>query len=81
MAGFASFAVFGLFTSLAPAFVGGTLHRPSHALAGLVVFAVFGAAAAAQPSAGLVSTRARAGIGLLAQAAGVVVLAIGMHPC
>jgi DNA-binding MarR family transcriptional regulator len=37
-----------LFTSLAPAFVGGTLHHSSPALAGLIVFAVFGAAAAAQ---------------------------------
>jgi MFS family permease len=79
LAGFASFAVFALFTSLAPAFVGGALHHPSHALAGLVVFAVFGAAAAAQPLTGMVSARARTSIGLLAQAAGVAVLAIGMH--
>jgi hypothetical protein len=47
-AGFASFAVFALFTSLAPEFVGGTLHHASRALAGVIVFAVFGAAAAAQ---------------------------------
>jgi MFS family permease len=79
VAGFASFAVFALFTSLAPEFVSGTLHHPSHALAGLVVFAVFGAAAAAQPLTGVVSARARTSIGLLAQAAGVAVLAIGMH--
>jgi MFS family permease len=79
VAGFASFAVFGMFTSLSPAFVSGTLHHPSHALAGLVVFAVFGAAAAAQPLTGMVTARARTRIGLLAQAAGVGVLAIGMH--
>jgi MFS family permease len=79
LAGFASFAVFALFTSLAPAFVSGTLHRPSHALAGLVVFAVFGGGAVAQPLTSMVSAPTRWSMGLLAQAAGVVVLAIGMH--
>jgi hypothetical protein len=78
-AGFASFAVFGLFTSLAPAFVSGALHHPSHALAGLVVFAVFAAAAVAQPLTSVVTARARSSIGLLAQAAGVVVLVTAMH--
>ena len=44
----AEFALFGLFTSLAPGFIGGTLHDTSHALAGAATFAVFGAAALAQ---------------------------------
>ncbi len=35
---FASFAVFGLFTSVAAGFVAGPLHHPSRALAGLIVF-------------------------------------------
>jgi hypothetical protein len=39
-AGFAAFAVFALFTSLAPGFVGGTLHHSSRALAGVVVLAI-----------------------------------------
>ncbi|MEU6090938.1 MFS transporter [Streptomyces sp. NPDC047085] len=78
-AGFASFAVFGLFTSLAPAFVGGTLHHPSRALAGLTVFAVFGASAAAQTLTSRLDAGIRRSIGLYAQAAGVVALAIGMH--
>jgi MFS family permease len=78
-AGFASFAVFGLFTSLVPGFVGGTLHHPSRALAGLIVFAVFGAAAAAQTLSSRLGARARRNIGLLAQAAGVVALTVGMH--
>ncbi len=42
------FAVFGLFTSLAPSFLAGTLHEGSHALAGITAFAVFGAAALSQ---------------------------------
>ena len=43
-----AFALFGLVTSLAPSFLEGTLHTPSHALAGAVSFAVFAAAAAVQ---------------------------------
>ncbi|MGW1212867.1 MFS transporter [Streptomyces sp. NPDC002499] len=78
-AGFTSMAVFGLFTSVAPGFVAGTLHHPSHALAGLVVFAVFGAAAAAQTGTGRLGDRTRWYVGLLAQAAGMAVLAIGVH--
>ncbi|MEV0537408.1 MFS transporter [Kitasatospora sp. NPDC050463] len=78
-AGFASFAVFGLFTSLAPGFVGHTLHHPSRALAGLTVFTVFGAAAAAQSLTGRLDARVRRNIGLFAQATGVTALAVGIR--
>ncbi|MGW1797186.1 MFS transporter [Streptomyces sp. NPDC001984] len=78
-AGFASLAVFGLFTSLVPGFVGGTLHHPSRALSGLIVFSVFAAAAVAQTLSGRLGDRARRTTGLLAQAAGVIVLAVGVH--
>ncbi len=47
-----TFAIFGLITSLAPSFLAGTLHEPSHALAGAVSFAMFAAAAVAQTLAG-----------------------------
>jgi MFS family permease len=43
-----AFAVFGLLTSLAPSFLAGTLHEPSHVLAGAISFAVFAVAALAQ---------------------------------
>jgi MFS family permease len=43
-----TFAVFGLLTSLAPSFLAGTLHQPSHALAGAVAFAGFATAVLAQ---------------------------------
>ncbi|ALO99261.1 MFS transporter [Streptomyces hygroscopicus subsp. limoneus] len=78
-AGFASFAVFGLFTSVAPGFVAGALHHPSRALAGLIVFAVFGAAAAAQSLTTRLTTAAKRRLGLFAQAAGVTTLVIGMQ--
>ncbi|WP_033325173.1 MFS transporter [Streptomyces yerevanensis] len=78
-AGFASFAVFGLFTSLAPGFVGQTLHHPSRALSGLTVFAVFGAAAAAQTLTSRLDAKVRRNLGLFSQAAGMAALAVGMQ--
>lgn len=48
LAGMASFAVFGVFNSLAPSFLAGTLHETSHAVAGAVAFAAFAGGAVAQ---------------------------------
>ncbi|MFI6236945.1 MFS transporter [Micromonospora sp. NPDC050784] len=76
-AGFASFAVFGLFTSVAPGFVAGALHLPSRALAGMIVFAVFGGAAVAQTLTSRLPAPAKVRLGLLAQAVGVPVLLAG----
>lgn len=78
-AGFTSMAVFGLFTSVVPGFVGGTLHHPSRALTGLIVFSVFAAAAAAQTGTGRLGARTRWYAGLIAQAVGMAVLAFGVH--
>jgi MFS family permease len=47
-AGFAGFAACGLFASLAPSFLAGTLGDTSHLLAGIPAFAAFTAAVAAQ---------------------------------
>jgi MFS family permease len=47
-AGMAAFAVYGVFNSLAPSFLAGTLHDQSHAVAGAVAFAAFSAGALAQ---------------------------------
>jgi MFS family permease len=41
VAGFAAFALLGLFSSLAPGFIGGVLHQGSHAVQGAVVFGMF----------------------------------------
>jgi MFS family permease len=48
LAGMAAFAVFGVFNSLVPSFLAGTLHQGSHAVAGAVPFAAFAAGAVAQ---------------------------------
>jgi MFS family permease len=45
---FSAFSIFGLFMSLAPSFLAGTLHESSRVVSGLVPFAVFGSAALAQ---------------------------------
>ncbi|HEX3804278.1 MAG TPA: MFS transporter [Solirubrobacteraceae bacterium] len=47
-AGLAAFAVFGVFNSLVPSFLAGTLHNSSHIVAGAAAFAPFAAAAVAQ---------------------------------
>jgi MFS family permease len=47
-AGMAAFAVFGVFNSLVPSFLAGSLHERSHAIAGAVPFAAFAGGALAQ---------------------------------
>jgi MFS family permease len=47
-AGVAGFALFGVFNSLAPSFLAGTMHVTSHAVAGAVAFAAFASGAVAQ---------------------------------
>jgi MFS family permease len=76
---FVGFAVFGLFTSLAPGFVGATLHHPSRLLAGVVPFVAFGAAALAQTATDRLANRTRMLAGIIAQAVGLVVLAVAME--
>ncbi|MDQ1360882.1 MAG: hypothetical protein QOJ44_1259 [Acidimicrobiaceae bacterium] len=47
-AAIAAFAVYGVFNSLVPSFLAGTLHVNSHATAGVVAFSAFAAGALAQ---------------------------------
>ena len=72
----AEFALFGLFTSLAPGFIGGTLHDTSHALAGTATFAVFGAAALAQIVASRAPLRRQLAFGLLALVLGLALITV-----
>jgi MFS family permease len=48
VAGFAAFALLGLFSSLVPGFIGGVLHQGSHAVQGAVVFGMFAVGAITQ---------------------------------
>jgi MFS family permease len=70
-AGFAGFAVLGLFAAVAPSFLLDLLHEPDHALSGAVVFTVFAASTLGQV------TLARR-FGHRALAAGCAALIVGM---
>jgi MFS family permease len=79
--GVVAFAVFGLFTSLAPSFVAGTLGYRSHALAGAVAFLVFAAGAVAQSWGGprggpRLDARRLAGVGVVLLPAGLALLSL-----
>src|SRR5487761_15878 len=56
-AAMAAFAVYGVFNSLAPTFLAGTLPQSSHAVAGAVAFAAFAAGAVAQIAQARVPSR------------------------
>jgi hypothetical protein len=78
IAGFAGFAVLGLFTAVAPAFLGQELGVSSRAIIGLVVFGVFAASSAGQVSLQLVPERGAIPAGAGALIAGMGFLAIGL---
>jgi MFS family permease len=72
------FSVFGLFPSLAPSFLAGTLHERSHALAGVTAFAVFGAAAVSQILLARVSLRRLLGLGIALLVAGLAAVTVAV---
>jgi MFS family permease len=69
-----AFAGFGLFTSLAPSFLAGTLHHGSRALAGAAACAVFAASVAAQLATGARSPRQVLAGGLVAELIGLALV-------
>jgi hypothetical protein len=73
--GFAAFAAFGLFTSLAPSFLADSLGYASHALAGVPAFAAFAAAATAQLAARRPTAPGVAATGIAALSAGIALVA------
>jgi MFS family permease len=72
-AGLAAFAVFGVFNSLVPSFLAGTLHDTSHIVAGAAAFAPFAAAAVAQ-----IAQAQTDSLTLLRRAVPVVVVGLAM---
>jgi MFS family permease len=77
-AAFSAFAIFGLFTSLAPGFIAGTLGEPSRLVAGAVTFAVFGAAAVSQVLTVRMRAAAQLSLAVWLMATGLVALAGGV---
>jgi MFS family permease len=78
LAGFAGFAVLGLLTAVAPAFLGQELGVTSRAIVGLVVFALFAASLAGQLALEFVPERAAIPTGAGALIAGMGSLALGL---
>ncbi|MFZ0214989.1 MAG: MFS transporter [Candidatus Dormiibacterota bacterium] len=78
-AAFSAFAIYGLFTSLAAGFVEGTLGVSNHLVIGAVIFVMFAASALAQIASGWLPPGSRLAVGIVAEALGLVVLALGME--
>jgi MFS family permease len=78
-ASFAGFAILGLFTSLAPTFVRRELGIGNLAVAGAVVFAVFGASSLAQLLLHGLRDRQAIGIGLLALPLGLLLIVLALQ--
>lgn len=77
--GFAGFAVLGLFTALAPAFLGQVLDVPNAAVIGLVVLAVFGASTLGQVGRRALATAPALLIGCALLIVGMALLAISVN--
>jgi len=78
VAGFAAFALLGMFTSLAPSFLADVLHEHSHAIGGTVVFAVFGVATATQLVLARFASRTVMLTGLVVFLAGLALVVAGL---
>jgi MFS family permease len=78
VAGFAAFTLLGLFTSLAPTFLGGILHEHSRAVSGAVVFLIFGVATVTQVVLARFSSRpvVLSGLGVFLAALALIVGAL-----
>jgi MFS family permease len=80
-AGFGSFAVAGVFSSVAPVFLGQILGRTSHALAGTIVFILFSASIVGQLVVSRLSDRRAlvSGCALLVGGVALLALALGIE--
>ena len=77
-AGFAAFSLLGLFAALAPTFLGGVLHEPSHAVQGGVVFLLLAVGTVTQLLLARFNSRrvVMAGLGLFLAALALIVAAL-----
>lgn len=78
VASFVGFALFGLFTSVSPAFLARYLHVDNHAVSGLVVALAFFASTAGQVAAGRVGPARSLPLGCAVLFAGLLLLGCGL---
>jgi MFS family permease len=76
VAGFAAFSLLGLFSALAPTFLGGVLHENSHAVQGGVVFLLLAAGTVTQLLLSRFSSRRVVMVGLFLSALALIVAAL-----
>jgi MFS family permease len=76
--GMIAFAIFGLFTSLAPSFLAVTLGYGSHALAGATAFIVFAAGALSQSLLARLGTRGLSAIGIVLLLVGLALVTVAI---
>jgi len=76
-AAFAGFAVFGVLSSLAPAFLVSTFDDADHLVAGSFIFAVFAASALGRLALGSLALSRQVSIAVVACASGLIAVAIG----
>jgi MFS family permease len=74
----AAFAVYGVFNSLMPGFLAGTMHETSYAVAGAVAFSAFAAGAVAQIGLGTAGIATTLKVALPVLFAGLALFTIGM---
>jgi hypothetical protein len=74
----AAFAVYGVFNSLMPGFLAGTMHETSYAVAGAVAFSAFAAGALAQIALGAASTATTLKVSVPVLFAGLTLFTVGM---
>src|ERR1700734_1951166 len=74
----AAFAVYGVFNSLMPGFLAGTMHETSYAVAGAVAFSAFAAGAVAQIALGKAGIGTTLKVSLPVLLAGLALFTVGM---
>jgi MFS family permease len=82
LSAFMAFATLGLFTGLSAVFLASTLHQPSHALAGIVLGAMFASGVVAQivTAAWPITREFEAGMAAMVTGLGLAVLAVWLRP-
>jgi MFS family permease len=78
IAGFAGFAVLGLFTAVSPTFVGQLLHISNHLVTGLVVFCLLGPSALGQIASSRLGERPALLVGCAALVVGVLLVGLSV---
>jgi MFS family permease len=78
IAGFAGFAVLGLFTAVSPAFLATVLHKTNHALVGVMVVILFAASITGQTLSSRIGLARALQYGCAALVLGMVVIAVSL---